>query len=186
MDRSLRKLMKVVSPLKGQRHTKVNWGRLEECVGLTYPQSFKDFVSVYGSSHWFDKLLPFYSTARTVRLVREYENSVRAKLKWLDGHMRDAKFNKLDLPLYPEEGGLFPFMADIDGPLYCWLTESKNPSSWPVYCWMEGPITVLPDITISGMLLGFLERSPQMIQVWGDVRDLDPKRIRIDDVCIEG
>src|SRR4051812_38159294 len=55
MDRSLRKLMKVMPPLKGQRHTKVNWERLEEGVGLTYPQSFKDVVSVYGSSHWFDK-----------------------------------------------------------------------------------------------------------------------------------
>jgi SMI1 / KNR4 family (SUKH-1) len=186
MDRSLRKLMKVMPPLKGQRHTKVNWDRLEEHVGLTYPDSFKDFVSVYGSSHWFDKLLPFYSTARTVRFAEEYVKSVREKLKWLVGNMYDAKYNKWDLPLYPEDGGLFPFLADIDGPLYCWLTESKNPSRWPVYCWMTGPITVLTDTTISGMLLGFLERSPQMVRVWGDVRDFDPGRIRIDDVCIEG
>jgi hypothetical protein len=36
------------------------------------------------------------------------------------------------------------------------------------------------------MLLGFLERSPQMAQVWGDVRDYEPERIRIDGVCVEG
>jgi hypothetical protein len=100
--------------------------------------------------------------------------------------MHDAKYNALALPLYPEKGGLVPFMADIDGPLYCWLTESKNPNRWPVYCWMEQQIIPLPGITISGMILGFLERSPRMMRLWGDVRDLDPKRIRIDDVCAEG
>src|SRR3954447_11389608 len=114
MDRSLRKLMKAMPPLKGQRHTKVKWDRLEEHVSLTYPQSFKEFVSVYGSSHWFDKLLPFYSTARTARFVQEYLKFVGSLLKCLDGHMHDAKYNALDIPLYPEKGGLFPFMNDID------------------------------------------------------------------------
>jgi hypothetical protein len=186
MDRSLRKLMKVIPPLKGQRHTKVNWERLEQHVGLPYPESFKDFVSVYGSSHWFDKLLPFYSTARTVRLAQEYVKSLRAKLDWLAGNMYDAQFNEREVPLYPEKGGLFPFMADIDGPLYCWRTSSKDPNCWPVYCWMKGPICMLRDVTISGMFLGFLERSPRMVRIWGNVRDYEPERIRIDDVCIEG
>ena len=77
-------------------------------------------------------------------------------------------------------------MADIDGPEYCWRTESTNPNRWPVYCWMRGPITVLNNTTISAMLLGFLERLPQMIRLWGDVRDYDPGRIRIDDVCADG
>jgi hypothetical protein len=131
-------------------------------------------------------LLPFYSTARTAKFVREYLKSVGGMLKWLDGHMYDAKFNTLALPLYPQKGGLFPFMADIDGPIYCWLTEPKSPNRWPVYCWIEQRITVLPDITISGMLLGFLERSPRMIRIWGDVGDYEPERIRIDDVCVEG
>ncbi len=177
--------MKVMPPLKEQRHTKVNWERLEKHVGLTYPDSFKGFVSVYGSSHWFEMLLPFYSTARTVRLVQEYVKSVGEKLRWLAGNTYDAKRNKLDLPLYPEEGGMFPFIEDIDGPMYCWLTEAKDPNRWPVYCWMRGPITVLPDATISGMFLGFLERSPRMVQLWGDVQDYEPERIRIADVCIE-
>jgi hypothetical protein len=186
MDRSLRKLLKVMPPLKGQRHTKVNWGRLEEYVGLTYPNSFKDFVSVYGSAHWFDKLLPFYSTARTVRLAQRFVKGVRQNVGRLAGNLYDAKFNRGDLPFYPEEGGLFPFMADIDGPIYYWLTEPKDPSRWPVYCWMSGPTTVLPGTTIAGMLLGFLERSPRMVRLWGDVRDFEPERIRIADVCIEG
>jgi hypothetical protein len=186
MDRSLRRLMKLMLPLKGQRHTKVNWDRLEEHVGLPYPESFKDFVGVYGSSHWFDKLLPFYSMAATDRQVQDYLKSVRKKLKWFVGNMYDQSYNRLDLPLYPEEGGLFPFMADIDGPEYCWLTKFEDPDRWPVYCWMPGTFMVLTDTTISDMLLGFLERSPQMVQLWGDVRDYDPSRIRIDDVCGDG
>lgn len=185
MDRSLRKLMKRMPPLPKQRHTVVNWDLLEEHVGLRYPDSFKDFVSVYGSSHWFDKLMPFYSVAETVRQVKDYLKSVRQTLKWLVGNMFDAEFNKWELPLYPKEGGLFPFMGDIDGPIYCWLTESKNLSRWPIYCWMRGPITVLSKTTIAGVMLGFLERSPEMIRLWGDVRDYDPGCIRIDDVCAD-
>jgi hypothetical protein len=185
MDGSLRKLMKLMPPLKRKRHTKVNWDRLEEQVGLPYPDSFKDFVSVYGSSHWFEMVLPFYSTAKTVRLAQSYVKSVREKLKWLAGNTYDAKFSKWDLPFYPEDGGLFPFMASIDGPMYCWRTESRHPNRWPVYCWMTGPITVLRDTTIAGMLLGFLERSPRMVRLWGDVREYDPERIRIESGRVE-
>jgi len=36
------------------------------------------------------------------------------------------------------------------------------------------------------MLWGPLARSPQLVRVRGDVRDFEPERIRIDDVCVEG
>jgi hypothetical protein len=35
------------------------------------------------------------------------------------------------------------------------------------------------------MLLGFLERTPQMMRVWGDVREYEPSRIRLDNCCAE-
>jgi hypothetical protein len=47
MPDSLRKLKKLMPPLPGRRHTEVDWPLLEEHLGIVYPQSFKDFVSIY-------------------------------------------------------------------------------------------------------------------------------------------
>ncbi|MBI3412287.1 MAG: SMI1/KNR4 family protein [Planctomycetes bacterium] len=172
-------------PPKSLQHTGVNWSLLEEHIGLRYPESFKEFVAVYGSCHWFDKLLPFYGHPKSPREAKAFVKDVAKKLKWLRGNTYDERFNKLDLPLYPAPGGLFPFMADIDGPEYFWQTEDRNPDRWPVYCWMRGPITVLEGVSIADMLLGFLERDPVIVRLWGDVRNFSSDRIRIEDVCSE-
>lgn len=50
---------------------------------------------------------------------------------------------------------------------------------------MRGPVTVLHGMGIADMLLGFFERMPQMVKLWGDIRDFAPERIRIDNVCAE-
>lgn len=171
MDEALRKLQKLLPPPKGQRQTKVNWTRLEKHVGLTYPDSFKEYVGVYGSARWFDKFLPFYDTAQTTKEVQAFLKSVWGKLSYLVGNIYDANFTPLEVPLYPEVGGLFPFMADIDGPLYCWLTKNKDPNCWPIYCWNTGPFIVFRNMTVSGVLLRFLQRSLTV---------LDSDRIRID------
>src|SRR5947209_386767 len=106
MDRALQKLTKLMPPPEAPRHSEVDWRLLEEHVGLTYPESFKGFVKVYGSCHWFDKLLPFYACPLTARDAREFVQSVRKKVKWLDGNMYDDKYNKVDLPLYPKKGAV--------------------------------------------------------------------------------
>jgi SMI1-KNR4 cell-wall len=183
--RAFRKLVKRMPPPEAPRHTDVDWPLLEEHVGLRYPESFKEFVGVYGSCHWFDKLLPFYGYPKNPKEAKAFVKDVGKKLKWLEGNMYDERFKKLDLPLYPAPSGLFPFMADIDGPLYCWRTEGADPNRWPVYCWMRGPITVLDSASITDMLLGFLERAPEIVRLWGDIRDFSPDLIRLDNVCAE-
>lgn len=74
----------------------------EEHVGLRYPDSFKEFLKVYGSCHWFDKVLPIYECPKTPREAREFVTSVGKKLEWLWENMYDEQLKKLDLPLFPE------------------------------------------------------------------------------------
>ena len=180
MRQSLAKLIELMPPPEAPNHREVDWPLLEEHVGLEYPRGFKEFVKVYGSCHWFDKLIPFYACPRTAAEARRFVSRVCKNLKFLEGNMYDEEYRRIDLPLYPRPGGLFPFMADIDGPLYCWLTEDEEPDRWPVYCWMTGAVVVLPSMAVSDMLLGFLKRSPPMVTLWGDVRKFPPERIRID------
>jgi hypothetical protein len=53
----------------------------------------------------------------------------------------------------------------------------RDPDRWPVVCWLKGPVRVLERMTITKMILGWLERRPCMRTVWGDVNDLDPARM---------
>jgi hypothetical protein len=181
MDAALEKLMKRMPPLKKSPNTKVNWSLLEEHVGLVYPDSYKEFIAVYGSSYWLGSFVPFYACPTSQREAREFMKSVRAKLKYLEGNTYHEDHGKFDVPLYPAPGGLFPFMVGPDGPLYCWRTEAKDPNRWPVYCWVTGPIIVLNKITIAGMVLEFLTRKRRMLRAWGDVREVPQELIRLTD-----
>ena len=67
MRRSLQKLVKRLPPPEAPRHSEVDWPLLERHVGLRYPDSFKEFVGVYGSCHWFDKLLPYYACPKNAK-----------------------------------------------------------------------------------------------------------------------
>jgi hypothetical protein len=130
-------------------------------------------------------VLPIYAQPKTPKDVAVFQGDIAAKLKWIEENQYDENFNILHLPVYPAKGGLFPFLNDIDGPLYCWLTEGDAPDQWPVYCWLRGPFVVLEGMTIADMFLGFMERLPEMVSIWGDIRDFEPDRLRIDDCCAD-
>lgn len=179
MDPTLKRLMGKMPPPITPPDADVDWERLESAISLTYPASFKEFIGVYGSSVWCDHLSPFYSTAKTDGDVKKFLKSVKAKLKPLESNIYDEHFNKLDFPLYPAEEGLFPFMIDYSSSLYCWQTEKDDPNKWPIVCWFTGQILILEKMTITKMILEWLERKPRMVAIWGDVNNLPPERIQL-------
>jgi len=176
VDNDLQRLIAKMPPPARPRFRDVDWGRLEAAVGLTYPVSFKEFIGVYGGCVWCDAFSPFYSQARTTADAKDFLNSVKEKLIALQSNMYDGDSNKIEIPLYPTTGGLFPFMIDYSSSLYCWRTDRKDPDKWPIVCWFTGTVLVLEKMTISKMLLEWLDRKPRMIDVWGDVNDLPPER----------
>jgi hypothetical protein len=182
MDTALQNLMEAMPPPRRPRSTKVQWPKLEERVGLRFPESFKEYVAVYGGSIWFDNWSPLYVTAKTTDEINGYLRTVSEYTSHMKGRMvKWGKFSeKLDLPLYPEKGGLLPFMIDYSGGMYSWKTAGSDPDCWSVVCRIDSQIAELRKITISGMFLEFLGRSRRMRKVWGDVNDLEPHRIKVD------
>jgi hypothetical protein len=181
MDSTLKRLMTKMPPPPDPTGRNVDWERSEAEIGLTYPASFKEFIGVYGASIWFDNLTPLYPELTSYKDAKTFLAAVKAKLQLLVKYkILDEKYHEVAMPLYPEEGGLFPFLADYNGWEYFWQTTGKNPDKWPVVCWKMGPIVLLGRITIAKMILDFLERKPRMIAVWGDIRDYEPERIRLD------
>jgi len=181
MDAAIKRLTKAMPPPASPRFQAVNWKRLEEAVDLTYPLSFKDFVAVYGASVWFDNLSPLYTEAKTVASAKHFRKQVTDNLAPLHNGVFDDKLKPLNLPVYPEKGGLFPFLVDYGGGMCCWWTERRKPDRWPVVCWRAGRVmTILERKSLAQMILDWLDRKPHMILVWGDRRDMEPYRFRLD------
>ncbi len=95
------------------------------------------------------------------------------------GNTCDENFEPISPPFYPETGGLLPFLVDYGGAMYYWDTQSENPDEWPIVMSNGGRMTRYPCMSIPTMILKWLERDPQMIEMWGDVEQIPPERIRI-------
>ena len=168
-----------IPPPGNPRHSNVDWKRLEQHVGLTYPRSFKDFINVYGGRVWFGNISPFFSECRTDDDAKQFVVSIERKLQQIESNTYDEDFNEIQPSLYPERGGLLPFMIDYAGNMFLWRTDSRNSDEWPIAFWNMGPITILEDWTIAKMIWQWLQRDPVMIKVWGDINEYEPDRIRL-------
>jgi hypothetical protein len=178
MDNDLKKLMKRMPPPADPPMSRVDWKRLEAAIQISYPTSFKEFIGAYGGSVWCDNFSPFCSEAKSDRAINSYLQTVNDKIGTLRSMtMYDADANEIHLPLYPEPGGLFPFMIDYSSSIYCWKTDRKSSNEWPIVCWFTGNTVILEQMTISKMFLDWLERKPKMRDVWGDVNDLPLDRL---------
>ena len=179
MEAALKRLVEKIPPPKKPRFSNVNWDRLEKALGLTYPSSFKDFIDVYGGSVWFDNVCPFFSEARTEKEAKDFVQSVKKKLAPLKGNTFDESFNAIEIPLSPADNGLFPFLIDYSGNLFCWQTDQNSPDKWPVVFWNTGPITILEKLTLAMLINDWLMRKPHMVKIWGDINEYEPDRIRL-------
>jgi len=181
MDKSLQELIEMMPPPENPRNQRVDWERLEERVGLPYPESFKEYVAVYGGSRWFDLFSPYYAAAENDDDIDKYLHLVSVHVSRMRGNMRKwGSFEKLAMPLYPEKGGLLPFMLDYDSGLCSWKTSNPDPDKWPVVCWIDHKIAELRGISIAGMFLEWLHGSRRIRKVWGDIKNIEPHRICVD------
>jgi len=180
MDNALKRLMKRMPPPANPPFTDVNWQQLERFVGLPYPTSFKEFVEVYGACIWFDHFVPFYSLADTEAEAKEFLEDVERYLKVHEPTLyNNEALERFDPPIYPAKGGLFPFLKDMYGYIYCWRTAGRNANHWPVYCCQPGRLMILEKTTIAKMFLDFMEHKSEAVQIWGDIRGMDADQIRL-------
>lgn len=181
MKSEINQLIEILPPPKEVPNQIVDWDKLEKTVGLIYPNSYKEFIAVYGGCCWFDNFAPLYSTANSDEDISIYLDSVKKNLLPLRRNMTDNQGNKWKkVPVYPTKNGLFPFMVDYNGGLYCWKTDSGDPDKWPIVYWFGGPYEILQNMTIAGMLLSWLKREPPMLELWGDIKEYPSELICLD------
>ncbi len=185
MNAALKKLIKLMPPLKNTKDTCVAWDRLEDATGVKYPTTFKEFVEVYGSSIWFDHVRLFYTTAESEADMEKYTQSLEEQVSPLQNgiyiyNKELGQREEVNFPLYPEKGGLLTFMIDFSGSYYCWNPKGRNANKWPIVCCFTSQVLIIESITVPEMFLEWIERKPRMVDLWGDIQDLPPERVRLD------
>lgn len=181
MKTHLDQLKACIPPPSNARGRNVDWNRLESKVGITYPQDFKDFIKTYGGSMWFDRLAPFCSTGETEERLDEYVQS----LNRICGRLRDLYYEdeKPAVPnLYPTENGLFPFIIGVDGYFCLWRTEGAS-DDWPIVMWSRaGDAFEIGQMSMTQMLLEWVQRKPGMMRNLGDVDEFRKEDPDADDL----
>jgi hypothetical protein len=169
MDLALIRLMEVLPPPKAPVDRDVNWKVHEEALGLTFPTYFKELIGAYGACIWFDNYSILYPAPHDYKTADSFRTAVQGKLELLQDYgVSDEDGNPIDPPLYPEPGGLFPFMASSDGPNYFWKMESKNPDKWPMFLW-EVELCAVNFKTLAELFLSDIE----------EYKKMDPERVEV-------
>lgn len=116
--------------------TPAQWSQLETELHLNFPQDFKELVSTYGAgnfTNFFGVEAPFYSSPR----YGPYRDWIRLMFDGVKLAKSSYPEEAVPLPVYPENGGLFPWGYTHNGGAMWWLTEGES-AHWPIICLDDG------------------------------------------------
>ena len=164
----LDRLMELAPPPKEAQREVVDWGTHEKELGVIYPASFKEFISVYSDFVWFESVGP------VVPMSNESPEDFRTRVDGI--YKRDFERNTehsevgvLIAPHFDEPKGWLPFMCGCDGDAYAWVMDGP-PENWHIIkTYMGCYATILPPISITEMFVGWLLGEPLMEEVWGSI-----------------
>jgi len=128
----------------------VSWENIEEQCKTALPDDYKWFINTYGSGQigGFVNVFNPFSANKYINLI--------SQMKVILDIERELKENDNDherpYPLFPDEGGLFPFAGTDNGDVFFWKTTG-NPSKWTVILAdLRSPYYNEYDTTFSGTL----------------------------------
>lgn len=159
MEAALKNLIEILPPPENPTGLDVDWAKFERVLGFQYPTTFKDFVAIYGASLFLNNYSHFYPAGCTVNDVETFFETVSSKFSLLvdydlyDNDLYDNDYKPLKVKMYPEMGGLFPFMCDYSSYEYFWQTGNTDSNKWPIVCWQTGVLTGLEFASLAELLL---------------------------------
>jgi len=121
-------LSRIMPPPANPIESDGSWSHVEQILGITLPDDFKDLIRTYGSGtidHFVSILNPF-STRPTLNLLEQAKRQLDA-LRVL--HDEFGEPNPFEL--YPAPGGLLPVAITDNGDVIHWLIRG-NPAAWTI------------------------------------------------------
>lgn len=172
MERYLEQLVSIAAPPAGVRNNDVEWDALESEMGVVYPQSFKQFVGIYGSSKWMGRKGPVYGNGHPDSSSNWSTDNYRSAIQFMFEQMKASIPDHEDQSkyrFYPEDEGLLPFLFGDDGDFYLWSMEGE-PDEWPIMAWYLDSTHRFEGYSISRLLLEWLQNRQPVSDWLGDVR----------------
>lgn len=156
MDPALSRLIELLPPPEDVSGRGVDWGKVESEMELTLPGHFKELINAYGDSIWFD-LCYICCPPDTAEPTDVYIESLQRLLNIVGEYGPLDEDGDLELQVYPDPGGLFPFMSSSDGIYYFWNTESTDSQQWPMVQWDLHTFETMPFSTLAELFLDTLD-----------------------------
>jgi hypothetical protein len=130
MLKALESLVRELPPPINPSDAQGDWESIENRLGLTFPEDYKEFVSVYGSGV-ICGFLTIYSPFSSDRNHGFEQQSPLAL-----GNLRRYREEGFDVPypIHPEESGLLPFGTTENFNYLAW-SRVGSPAKWPIVVW---------------------------------------------------
>jgi hypothetical protein len=105
------------------------WDAVEKLIGVVLPSDYKDFINIYGTGVVGGFVWHYnpFSSNPFLNLIQQLEEEL-VPLRELKQEFGN---NTCPYPIFPEEGGLFPWGRTDNGDVLFWKT-SGSPVSWIV------------------------------------------------------
>lgn len=126
-----------------------DWATVEREIGIGLPDDYKELMARFPSGFYRNAVSldnPIDARTNLETFVRE---EIREMVEII-GHEELDYLEGTAYRLFPEPGGLLPWGNDLQGGMFCWITDPADPDKWPIAYysqdlleWREhhGPIT---------------------------------------------
>lgn len=133
--------------------SQLDWATIESSIGISLASDYKFLVEKLppGRFQGFVGLLSPASCGDSIdAYLNEIQNILNDMRDW-----REEEPDRFPLPIHPEPGGLLPWGRSHRGDPFFWLTDSKDPNSWPVVAteaeeysfWIRPPLGICEFLT---------------------------------------
>jgi hypothetical protein len=158
MNLSLQHLMKLVPPPTEPvaPGSPEGWQQVEEEMGTSLPQDFKDYIQVYGAGQWagfFGVMNPFYKW-KHLHASKSWKAWFGKRFEGFGQLQQDYPQYQAPFRLHPEPDGILAFGYDDNGGTLCW-EKTGTPDSWRIVC-LDGKLSEQYDV-FNMTLTGFLD-----------------------------
>lgn len=145
----------------------VDWQEIERMTGLCFPGEYKEFAARYSELTIDAFLLVFHPGVprKPRRMLREVEALLEPLRRLLEDRGgidliddRRERSRIAPFPLYPDNGGLFPWGSTENGDI-CFWSPSSNPREWSVVVTNGGGLWWRYDGGMLDFLVGVLTDS---------------------------
>lgn len=132
------------------------WKQVEEEMGTSLPQDFKDYIQAYGAGQWADFFgiqNPFYKWKHP-QASKSWKAWIGKRFELYEEFQQKWPNDTAPFPLFPKPEGLLAFGYNDNGGTLCWQTIG-DPNSWRIVC-LDGKLSEQYDV-FDMTLTGFLD-----------------------------